>query len=107
MPTRQRRDSIKTMETKPDEIVHGEVNTEVGTPEKIKITFATATRIANGYRQRLCKNAVVEVVPIEGSKDDRGEQCYDLKGDGCRNGRRNGSAWCQDCSDKHRQTCEK
>lgn len=77
-------------------------------PKKPHLSEDTANRFANSVRQKLCKNATVEVFAtgeqgqvISHTGAQILEDSYDLRGDGCRNERRNGSAFCQECSDKH------
>lgn len=81
-----------------------------GEPKKPHLNFETATYFANRVRQDLCKNAVIEVVDT--GKEEKVqiapgkytlEVSYDIRSDGCQNKRRNGSAFCQECSDKHKQ----
>jgi hypothetical protein len=54
----------------------------------------------NKSRQTTCKNAVIAIVD---EKFDYGSMklTYNLSNTGCLNKRRNGSAYCQECSDKH------
>ena len=82
-------------------------------PKKPHLNLETATLFANSVRRSLCKNATVEA--IDTGKDEEIEKrsgnkiierSYDIRGDGCRNERRNGSAFCQDCSDKHKKENE-
>lgn len=77
--------------------------------EKPHLSLETATRFSNKLRQSLCKNAIVEVVNqgMYERENKDGTKVKDIdwgvRGDGCRNQRRNGSAFCQECSDKHKQ----
>lgn len=74
-------------------------------PKKMRLNLATASRIASGWRNRICKNGVVEVIET-GIWGATKEPYYDVRGDGCREMRRNGSAYCQKCSDEHKKTNE-
>ena len=51
-------------------------------------------------RQQTCKASNFSVK--EGDKDyEKQTFDYSIENTGCTNPRRNGSAWCQSCSDKH------
>jgi hypothetical protein len=89
------------------------IDGEDSTPKKPHLNEDTANRFANSVRQKLCKNATVEVfatgeqeLVINHTGIQMMEDSYDIRGDGCRNERRNGSAFCQDCSDKHKKENE-
>lgn len=77
--------------------------------KKPYLNFETARRFASSVRNDLCKNAVIEVVEAgemmvkKPSGTEVSEMNYEIRGDGCRNQRRNGSAFCQDCSDKFKE----
>lgn len=81
-------------------------DTEVKKPH---LNQATAEKFARSVRQKLCKNATVEVYPtgevemVMGLTTKIAEESFDVRGDGCRNQRRNGSAFCQECSDKYKK----
>ena len=51
-----------------------------------------ALKKMNKEKNTLCKNAEVSL----------GEK-FEVLNTGCPNHRRNGSAWCQECSDKHKK----
>lgn len=78
-------------------------------PKKPYLSKETATRFANNVRQKLCKNAKVWVEEDEEMLVQTGEgrkemlMNYTVKGDFCEKERRNGSAFCQECSDKHKE----
>lgn len=60
-----------------------------------------AYRQAKNLQNNLCANAdILVMVKDEGKKTED----YDITNKGCRNPRRNGSKWCQPCSDKHHAT---
>jgi hypothetical protein len=52
--------------------------------------------------QYYCKNSDLKIVTKEG-EEDKTEITLDIQNDGCKNPRRSGSAYCQECSDKHKQ----
>ena len=58
-----------------------------------------AERDARQMARHLCKTNKVRVV--EKTDEKKGME-YLIVAEGCRNERRNGSAWCQVCSDGHR-----
>jgi hypothetical protein len=58
-----------------------------------------AERDARQMARKLCKSNVVSVVT---KKDEKTGVSYHVVAEGCRNERRDGSAWCQACSDAHR-----
>lgn len=57
-----------------------------------------AERDARQMAQKLCKGTRVSVMSEENKKTGTS---YHVVAEGCRNERRNGSAWCQACSDAH------
>lgn len=63
-----------------------------------------AELIARRQAQNFCKNAKMEIVEkiikVEGGE----AKTWVPKNDGCEKPRRAGSAWCQECSDKHNAT---
>ena len=58
-----------------------------------------AERDARQMARKLCKGTRVSVMA---EKDEKTGTSYHVVAVGCRNERRNGSAWCQACSDNHR-----
>lgn len=62
-----------------------------------------AEHIMSGQRQTFCKNAKLSIVTLTDEKDDS-KVTLDIQNEGCKNVRRNGSAWCQECSDKHKSS---
>lgn len=54
--------------------------------------------VLNKIRQELCKGNAVFLEP----KADGTVDATCIRVEGCKNERRNGSAWCQKCSDEHK-----
>jgi len=63
-----------------------------------------AETIARRQAQNFCKNAKMEIVEKILEAEGKEVKTWVPKNDGCENPRRMGSAWCQECSDKHNAT---
>ena len=53
-----------------------------------------AVKARNKRRSTMCKNCTVEIKEVA--------ETFELEIGGCKSERRNGSAWCQECSDAHK-----
>ncbi len=71
---------------------------EIASKEKV-ISFEQAKRDMKTLKKLSCKNAVLFIEP---TKDAKELFSFTVSNKGCLNLRRNGSAWCQECSDNHR-----
>lgn len=62
------------------------------------------TAFHNAVKQKFCKNSICTLVDIPDTEDkiDPADK-YNVDVTGCPNIRRNGSAFCQDCSDAHKK----
>ena len=71
--------------------------------KETKKAEAKATMEMNKYMQGNCKNSTAEFKEGEHKTKDASKLEFDFSYEvsGCKNPRRNGSAYCQDCSDKH------
>ena len=54
----------------------------------------------NKLKQVLCKSSDVTIKWLKAKKNEKFP--YKLEVDNCKNNRRNGSAWCQKCSDEYK-----
>lgn len=68
--------------------------------EKVKAEEAAQKKMRD-MNQQLCKNSELRVENTVNDYKTYDFQ-YQVMNDGCPNDRRNGSAWCQSCSDKHK-----
>lgn len=62
-----------------------------------------AIRAANKEKDRTCKNGVFKINQTASDYKTM-TFLYETENTGCKNPKRSGSAWCQECSDKHHKT---